>query len=85
VLPAIFDLLPPAITASTAMAMEAAKENLAEQKQAERLPESDCVPSEDRRHQNIPQALHDEAKYDAADDDEECDSNSFEYWMTMHV
>src|ERR1700722_6917054 len=53
-LPAVFHALFPTIAAGSAMAGEAAKENLAEKKQTQTLPKRDRVPSEDRRHKSVP-------------------------------
>jgi hypothetical protein len=46
---------------------EPAEEHLAQNKESERLPKGDCVPSKQPRHQPVPQAHNDEAQ--------ECASN----------
>src|SRR5579871_3003510 len=45
-----------------AVAMEAAKENLAKDKEAKRLPEGDRMPTENSGNQGIPQTLDNEAE-----------------------
>jgi hypothetical protein len=65
--------------------MEATEENLAQQKQAQRLPEGDRVPPNDWRDKDIPQTLDDEAEDNRPDDDKEGDLYSFDYWMVTHA
>jgi hypothetical protein len=66
------------------MEMETAKENLAQQKQAKPLPKGDCVPSKDRRYQDVPQALDDETKDNCSDDDKGRNFYSSKYRMMTH-
>jgi hypothetical protein len=67
----------PAVTASAAVAMEAAEENFAEQQQTERLPEGNRVPPKDWRDKNVPQASHDKAEHKDSSGDAECDFYCF--------
>jgi hypothetical protein len=69
---------------AAAMAMETSKENFAEQKKAESLPERNDVPSEDGRNQNIPQAFDDKAEHNARGNDEKRDPYSFKHSMRTH-
>jgi hypothetical protein len=46
-----------------ASSAEAAEENLAQQQDADRLPEVDGMPSDNRGYEPVPQVLHDETKY----------------------
>jgi hypothetical protein len=55
--------------ATAALAMKAAEENLAKNKQPKALPKGDRMPPEERRHQPIPQALDDKAKDNARERD----------------
>jgi malic enzyme len=82
--PTLFHAVLPVVAATTTMAMKAAKENLAENQQADCLPEGNHVPSEDRRNQHVPQAFDNKAKRDAYDCDEENDFDSFEKLILMH-
>jgi hypothetical protein len=61
--PAFRHAAAPVLAAASATAMEAAKQDLAQQQQADCLPERDRVPSEDIGDQRIPQALHQKTEY----------------------
>jgi len=61
VLPALSHTVLPFPTPAT-VAMEASKENLAEDKEAKRLPEGDRMPAENSGDQSIPQTLDNEAE-----------------------
>src|SRR5579871_179886 len=63
VLPAFFHAVLPVPAVASAVPMEAAKENFAENDKADCLPERDHVPAEDLWDQGIPQSFDNEAEH----------------------
>src|SRR5471030_2291002 len=71
----------------------AAEKDPAQRQQAERLPEGHCVPAEERRHQPVPQVLHDFAADGAHERDQDQhprqrgrgDDDPFPFLSHVHV